>query len=166
LGAETPTDFTWNRLLSFDACIQCGRCQRACPAFGAGLPLNPKKLMQNIHAASAVTGDDRAYRGAPHPGRVSGDGRGGRDQPLVGADAMIHLDTLWACTTCLACVHSCPMMIEHVDAVIDLRRFETLERGPPRSRPPLCSTSCAPPTIPADGPWPAASIGPAIWNCR
>ena len=129
LGAETPTDFTWNSLLSFDACVQCGRCQRACPAFGAGLPLNPKKLIQDICAASAVTGDDRAYRGEPHPGRVSGEGRGGRHEPLVGENAMIHPDTLWACTTCLACVHSCPMMIEHVDAVIDLRRFETLERG-------------------------------------
>jgi Fe-S oxidoreductase len=129
LGVENPTDFTWNRLLSFDACVQCGRCQRACPAFGADLPLNPKKLIQDICAASAVTGDDRAYRGEPHPGRVSGEGRGGRDEPLVGAHAMIHPDTLWACTTCLACVHSCPMMIEHVDAVIALRRFETLERG-------------------------------------
>lgn len=129
LGAEMPTDFTWNRLLSFDACVQCGRCQRACPAFGAGLPLNPKKLIQDICAASAVSGDDKAYKGEPHPGRANGEGRGGRDLPLVGDDAMIHPDTLWSCTTCLACVHSCPMMIEHVDAVIDLRRFETLERG-------------------------------------
>jgi Fe-S oxidoreductase len=133
LGAEMPTDFTWNRLLSFDACVQCGRCQRACPAFGAGLPLNPKKLIQDICAASAVTGDDSAYQGEPHPGRTNGEGRGGRDEPLVGpvvdGEAMIHPDTLWSCTTCLACVHSCPMMIEHVDAIIALRRFETLERG-------------------------------------
>ncbi len=129
LGAEMPTDFTWNRLLSFDACVQCGRCQRACPAFGAGLPLNPKKLIQDICAASAVTGDDSAYQAEPHPGRTNGEGRGGRDLPLVGNEAMIHPDTLWSCTTCLACVHSCPMMIEHVDAVIALRRFETLECG-------------------------------------
>src|SRR5688572_32088880 len=54
---------------------------------------------------------------------------GGPAWPLIGERAMVHPDTLWACTTCRACVEECPMMIEHVDAVIDLRRFETLERG-------------------------------------
>jgi Fe-S oxidoreductase len=72
---------------------------------------------------------DAGYRGSPHPGRPLGVARGGRDLPLVGQAAMIHPDTLWACTTCRACVHECPMMIEHVDAVVELRRFVTLERG-------------------------------------
>ncbi len=129
LGAERPIDFAWNRLLGFEACVQCGRCETACPAYAAGLPLNPKKLIQDIAAALDETATDRAYAGHHHPGRVAGQAQGGRALPLIGAGAMIHPDTLWACTTCRACVEECPMMIEHVDAILDLRRFETLELG-------------------------------------
>lgn len=129
LGVERPADFAWNQLLGFDACVQCGRCETACPAYAAELPLNPKKLIQDIVAALDEQASDRAYAGHHHPGRPLGEAHGGRYLPLIGARAMIHPDTLWACTTCRACVEECPMMIEHVDAVIDLRRFETLERG-------------------------------------
>ncbi len=129
LGAEKPSDFAWNRLLGFDACVQCGRCEAACPAFAAGLPLNPKKLIQDLVAAEAAQGSDAGYSGSPYPGREVGRARGGMALPLVGEAAMIHPDTLWACTTCRACVQECPMMIEHVDAIIDLRRFQTLELG-------------------------------------
>jgi len=129
LGVERPVDFAWNSLLGFEACVQCGRCETVCPAFAAEQPLNPKKLIQDIVAALDETAGDRAYAGHHHPGRIAGDASGGRLLPLAGAHAMIHPDTLWACTTCRACVEACPMMIEHVDAVIDLRRFETLERG-------------------------------------
>jgi Fe-S oxidoreductase len=129
LGVERPVDFAWNRLLGFEACVQCGRCETVCPAYAAEQPLNPKKLIQDIVAALDDTADDRAYAGHNHPGHLAGEAHGGRLLPLVGANAMIHPDTLWACTTCRACVEACPMMIEHVDAVIDLRRFETLERG-------------------------------------
>jgi Fe-S oxidoreductase len=128
LGSETPGDFRWNQLLSFDACVQCGRCEAACPAFAAEQPLNPKKLIQDL-ANALGPGTDSRYAGNPHPGRAIGQARGGRANPLVGIDAMIHPDTLWSCTTCRACVYECPMMIEHVDAVIDLRRFQTLELG-------------------------------------
>ena len=129
LGAETPLDFAWNRLLGFDACVQCGRCETVCPAYAAELPLNPKKLIQDLVAALGPEGDDLGYAGHHHPGRQVGQAWGGPSWPLIGERAMIHPDTLWACTTCRACVEECPMMIEHVDAVIDLRRFETLERG-------------------------------------
>ncbi len=104
LGVATPADFAWNQLAAFDACIQCGRCEQACPAFAAGQPLNPKALIQGLVTAVET----------PH-------------RPIVGA--MVHPDTLWSCTTCRACVHECPMMIEHVDAIMDLRRHEVLERG-------------------------------------
>ena len=130
LGAGVPTDFAWNRLLGFDACVQCGRCEDACPAFAAGLPLSPKKLIQDLAAAMDGRGGDAGYAGRPYPGgRPIGQSRGGADRPLIGDDAMIAPDTLWACTTCRACVRECPMMIEHVDSIIDLRRFETLEKG-------------------------------------
>jgi Fe-S oxidoreductase len=130
LGAEAPRDFAWNRLLGFDACVQCGRCELACPAFAAGQPLNPKKLIQDLATALGPgEATDAAYAGSPHPGLPVGTARGGPGLPLVGPGAMIHPDTVWACTTCRACVHECPMFIEHVDAVVDLRRFQTLELG-------------------------------------
>ncbi|WP_029003756.1 DUF3483 domain-containing protein [Azorhizobium doebereinerae] len=129
LGVETPADFAWNRLLGFDACVQCGRCETACPAFAAGQPLNPKRLIQDLVAALEPPGPAPAYAGSPYPNARPVAGRGGRHAPIIGAGAMIHPDTLWSCTTCRACVAECPMMIEHVDAVIDLRRHQTLMLG-------------------------------------
>jgi len=127
LGIAVPADFPWNRLAGFDACIQCGRCEAACPAFAAGQPLNPKKLIQDLSAAIAPGGSDEAYTGSPYPGLPVGTHHGGPHLPLVGA--MVPAETIWSCTTCRACVEECPMMIEHVDAIVGLRRFETLERG-------------------------------------
>jgi Fe-S oxidoreductase len=129
LGAETARDFAWNRLLGFDACVQCGRCEAVCPAFAAELPLNPKKLIQDLVASLDADGTDQRYAGSPHPGRAVGQARGAPERPIVGPDSMVHPDTLWACTTCRACVYECPMMIEHVDAIVDLRRFQALELG-------------------------------------
>jgi Fe-S oxidoreductase len=102
LGVRTLADFTWNRLASFDACVQCGRCEQACPAHAAGQALNPKAFIQSL-----VTAD--------------------RTGPIIGT--AIAPDALWACTTCRACVQECPMLIEHVDAIIDLRRHQTLAHG-------------------------------------
>ncbi|MCP1558645.1 UNVERIFIED_ORG: Fe-S oxidoreductase [Methylobacterium sp. SuP10 SLI 274] len=127
LGSEMPADFTWNRLLSYDACVSCGRCETACPAFAAGQPLNPKKLIQDLVAGLSPA--EPAYAGNPYPGGRAAEGARGALARLIGPDARIHPDTLWSCTTCRACVEECPMMIEHVDAVVSLRRHETLERG-------------------------------------
>lgn len=127
LGSEMPADFTWNRLLSFDACVSCGRCERACPAYAAGQPLNPKTLVQDLVAGLSPA--EPAYAGNPYPGGRAASGERGPLARLIGPDARIHPDTLWSCTTCRACVEECPMMIEHVDAVVSLRRYETLERG-------------------------------------
>jgi Fe-S oxidoreductase len=118
LGVARIQDFAWNRLLGFDACIQCGRCEEACPAFAAGQPLNPKALIQDFCTAMRP-GDALGYAGSGHPGIAAAG-------PILGR---INPETLWSCTTCRACVAACPMMIEHVDAVIDLRRHETLARG-------------------------------------
>ena len=126
LGVEVPLDFAWNRLLGFEACVQCGRCESLCPAYAAGLPLNPKALIQDL--VGALEGGAAAYAGHGHPGREA-KGQSGPHLPVVGEGAAIHPDTLWACTTCRACVEACPMVIEHVDAIVDLRRFETLEKG-------------------------------------
>ncbi|RTL95872.1 DUF3483 domain-containing protein [Ancylobacter aquaticus] len=139
LGVALPEEFAFNRLIGFDACIQCGRCEVACPAFAAGQPLNPKRLIQDLAASLQPGATTAAYAGSPYPNARPVAGIGGPGLPIVGEGAMIHPDTLWSCTTCRACVEECPMMIEHVDAILDLRRFQTLELGamPARAAAPL-----------------------------
>lgn len=137
LGVEKPVDFKWNQLLGFDACVQCGRCEVVCPAFAAELPLNPKKLIQDLNRAIDPGANDITYSGSPYPGRQLGRSHGGPDRAIIGETAMIHPDTLWSCTTCRACVQECPMMIEHVDAIVDLRRFQALEKGAVPGKAPL-----------------------------
>ncbi|MCG8506747.1 MAG: (Fe-S)-binding protein [Sphingomonadales bacterium] len=130
LGVETPQDFTWRQILSYDACVQCGRCEDACPVYAAGGPLNPKKLIFDLWATSAGDPVAADYAGHPYPGlEDAGAPTAAAGSPVIGRPGGIAEETLWACTTCRACVEECPMMIEHVDAVIDLRRFETLEKG-------------------------------------
>jgi dimethylglycine catabolism B len=130
LGVEKPSDFTWNQLLGFDACVQCGRCEAVCPAFAAGQPLNPKKLIQDM-VVGLAGGSDAGYAGSPYPGKPVGEHYGNPHGPIVARQgtALVDAETLWSCTTCRACVEECPMMIEHVDAIVDMRRFLTLERG-------------------------------------
>ena len=126
LGVAKPTDFKWNQLLGFDACVQCGRCEAVCPAFAAGQPLNPKKLIQDM-VVGLAGGTDAGYAGSPYPGREIGQAKGGPTEVIT--EGLVDPDTLWSCTTCRACVEECPMMIEHVDAIVDMRRFLTLEKG-------------------------------------
>lgn len=126
LGVQKPEDFKWNQLLGFDACVQCGKCEAVCPAFAAGQPLNPKKLIQDMVVGMAG-GSDAHYAGSPYPGKDVGQANGG---PLLTiTEGLIDPDTLWSCTTCRACVEECPMMIEHVDAIVDMRRYLTMETG-------------------------------------
>ena len=125
-GVNKPADFKWTQLLGFDACVQCGKCEAACPAFAAGQPLNPKKLIQDLVAGFTSHGD-ALYAGSPYPGIETGHHAGAPGQPVL--PALIEPATLWSCTTCRACVQECPMMIEHVDAIIDLRRYQTLGLG-------------------------------------
>ncbi|MGF6702999.1 Fe-S oxidoreductase [Paraburkholderia sp. MM5496-R1] len=125
-GVGKPVEFRWNQLLSFDACVQCGKCEAACPAFAAGQPLNPKKLIQDL-VTGMVGGTDAQYAGSPTPGIPVGKHAGAPAKPLI--STLIEADTLWSCTTCRACVQECPMLIEHVDAIVDMRRNQTLVEG-------------------------------------
>ena len=126
LGVEKTEDFKWSQLLSFDACVECGRCEKACPAFAAGQPLNPKKIIQDMVVGMAG-GNTAKFAGSAYPGIEPGSYKGGAKIPIV--DVLLEANTLWSCTTCRACVQECPMMIEHVDAIVDMRRFETMEKG-------------------------------------
>ena len=130
LGVEKPSEFTWNQLLGFDACVQCGRCEAMCPAFAAGQPLNPKKLIQDM-VVGLAGGSDAAYAGSPYPGKSVGEHQGSPFASIIAREGqgLLDAETLWSCTTCRACVEECPMMIEHVDAIVDMRRHLTLERG-------------------------------------
>ena len=125
-GVGKVSDFEWNRLLSFDACVECGKCQAACPAYAAGQPLNPKKLIQDL-VAGMENRSDAKYSGSGHPGMEVGLHQPGESGAIF--PSLIEEQTLYSCTTCRACVQECPMMIEHVDAIVDMRRFVALEKG-------------------------------------
>ena len=125
-GINKPADFQWNQLLSFDACVQCGKCEAACPAFAAGQPLNPKKLIQDL-VVGLSSGSDANFAGSPYPNIPLGSHSGAPNQAIV--PQLIEAQTIWACTTCRACVQECPMLIEHVDAIVGMRRNLTLTQG-------------------------------------
>lgn len=91
LGVEKPSDFTWNQLLGFDACVQCGKCEAMCPAFAAGQPLNPKKLIQDM-VIGLAGGNDAKFAGSPYPGKPLGEHGGGPHQPIVALDGKALVD--------------------------------------------------------------------------
>ncbi|GIG35941.1 (Fe-S)-binding protein [Cellulomonas pakistanensis] len=120
LGVRAVEDLTWKQLLDVSTCTECGRCQDQCPAWATGKPLSPKlvTLALRDHAAATAPYLRAARCGAEvEPGHV--------DVDLV-ASGVIDADALWACTTCGACVQQCPVDIEHVDTIVDIRRYQTL----------------------------------------
>ena len=125
LGVGAITDFTWKGLLDFTTCTECGRCQSQCPAWNTEKPLSPKLLIMDLrdHALAAA------------PAVLSGSGSGPQaavkelERPLIADEAaygVIDPDVLWSCTNCGACVNQCPVDIEHVDHIIDMRRYQVL----------------------------------------
>ncbi|MBM3183023.1 MAG: (Fe-S)-binding protein, partial [Chloroflexi bacterium] len=100
-------DFTWKQLLDLDACTNCGRCQDACPAYLTGKPLSPRKLVQDLKAQWLKTAQFKARASKDLP-------------PLVGG--AVTEGVLWACTTCAACMETCPVFVEHVPGIVDMRR--------------------------------------------
>ena len=129
-GLRTLQDLGWKDMLDGFTCTECGRCQEACPAWNTGKPLNPKHFIMGIREMSV-----EAEHGLPlipnspavretyglddsvHPDRLA--------KPIV--DDAIPFDAVWDCVTCGACVEACPVLIEHVDKIIGLRRNLVLE---------------------------------------
>ncbi len=111
LGASTYTDYTWRQLIDGWSCTSCARCQDVCPAYASGKGLNP---MQVIH-------DVRNYANEHAPLLLSG------GQPEETMMQRITDEAVWACTTCNACVDACPLYIEHVPKLTDLRRNAVME---------------------------------------
>lgn len=117
MGYKRLSDFTWQQLLQLDACTKCGRCHAACPAQAGGWPLSPRDLILELreHAELRLGGRSWLHEAADRSdGAVAGD--------------VIKPETLWACTTCLACVEVCPVWIEHVPLTVQLRRH-LVEQG-------------------------------------
>ncbi|HIF71230.1 MAG TPA: (Fe-S)-binding protein [Dehalococcoidia bacterium] len=119
-GAKDIIDLPWTQMLSFDACTNCGRCQDACPAWASGKPLSPRALIQGM----------RGYMEERAPVLL---GTPAGETPPEPATSMVHDaigdDVLWSCLTCAACLDACPVEINHIDSIVDMRRYLTLEEA-------------------------------------
>lgn len=106
VGVKRFEDFTWKHMLDFYSCADCGRCSDNCPANAAGRPLSPRFLTTKAR--------DYSFQHYPVFGRSDG------VKPLVGNT--YSADEIWSCTTCGACEEECPLLIEYIDKIVDLRR--------------------------------------------
>ena len=105
-------ELTWKQILNGDACTECGRCQDVCPAYGAGLPLNPKDLILGIREMLEET------KASPKENRY--------DRSLL-ENPKLSKEVMWSCTTCAACITECPILVEHIDTIIEIRRHLVIE---------------------------------------
>ncbi|MFJ8863872.1 (Fe-S)-binding protein [Streptomyces sp. NPDC102451] len=139
-GVSQVEQFSWKGILDFSTCTECGRCQSQCPAWNTGKPLSPKLLIMSLR--------DHAHAKAPYllagGGKdMEGNEKASEEQlkdvpaaalaeaerPLIGTleeNGVIDPDVLWSCTTCGACVEQCPVDIEHIDHIVDMRRYQVM----------------------------------------
>ncbi|KHO24837.1 heterodisulfide reductase-related iron-sulfur binding cluster [Mycolicibacterium setense] len=151
-GKGRIEDFTWKANLDMATCTECGRCQSQCPAWNTGKPLSPKLVMMNLRdhlfakapyiiegkpmpeegsVDFAKLGDSLHAHGVAEDGfaRIGGSGPEQALRPLVGTaeqGGVIDPDVLWSCTNCGACVEQCPVDIEHIDHIVDMRRYQVM----------------------------------------
>jgi Fe-S oxidoreductase len=149
-GRGKIEDFTWKAMLDFATCTECGRCQSQCPAWNTGKPLSPKLVIMDLRdhwmaKAPYLLGEKKAEplegldlettheEGHHVPesgfGRVPGHGPEQAARPLVGTaeqGGVIDPDVLWSCVNCGACVEQCPVDIEHIDHIVDMRRYQVM----------------------------------------
>jgi Fe-S oxidoreductase len=129
-GAGKVEHFSWKQMLDFVTCTECGRCQSQCPAWNTGKPLSPKLVIMDLRdellmsSARVLAGAAAARSGSAAAADANGSASPDESSTLV--PGIIDPDVLWSCTTCGACVEQCPVDIEHVDAIIDMRRYEVL----------------------------------------
>lgn len=115
-GASEPKHFSWKHLLDTTACTECGRCTSHCPAQATGKPLSPMKIIHDLKLAMFDTAPVVLAEDAEAAEKAAQE----EVTPLI--EGRTSLDELWACTTCGACVEACPVLIEHVDDIVDMRR--------------------------------------------
>ncbi len=114
MGYQKIEDFTWKELLDFDSCTKCGRCHVACPAQVAGTPLSPRDVILDLrtYVNDSSIGVTEWFEQKT---------KNGKEQKVI-AGGVISKETLWSCTTCMACVEACPVGIEHLTTIVNLRR--------------------------------------------
>ncbi len=110
-GAGKALDLSWKQILDGYTCVECGRCTEVCPANITGKPLDPRKIVHDIKYAH------KSELESPE----------GQAKSLIGD--FITTDELWACTSCGACMEACPLSIEHIPSIVDMRRYLTLTAG-------------------------------------
>ncbi|HUY86521.1 MAG TPA: (Fe-S)-binding protein, partial [Acidimicrobiales bacterium] len=141
-GAGLIEHFSWKQMLDMITCTECGRCQEQCPAWNTDKPLSPKLLIMDLRdhlfkSAPELIGAGIGSKNGSANGTAASDsevqsGGSGDGNPKKGSTSVslvpnvIDPDVLWACTTCGACVEACPVDIEHVDAIVDMRRYQVL----------------------------------------
>jgi len=115
IGVSAVNHFNQQQLLSLDACMECGRCEEACPAFATEKPLSPKHVVQDLKAL--MTGNL-----IPHAPRLAGSQASTKPPARALHDETIQIETLWSCTTCTACVRVCPVRVDPLTLITDMRR--------------------------------------------
>jgi Fe-S oxidoreductase len=143
-GAKGLKDLTWRHLLDPMACTECGRCMEFCPASMTGKTLSPKHLMEGLReqiamaetALAAAAGAQRAWKGGANGGATASEdalalakARAEEALSLPLIDNAIPEEAVWQCTTCGWCVEGCPVLIEHVDTIVEIRRNAVLEES-------------------------------------
>ena len=116
-GIAKIEEFSWKHLMDLDACMRCGRCQDHCPAYLTEKPLSPKKVINDLK--------DHLHLRAPQVIKAKARGTDLEDAPPL-TGSVIKEDELWTCTTCRSCMEHCPVFIEHVDKMVDMRRYQVL----------------------------------------
>jgi heterodisulfide reductase subunit C len=128
-GLSRVDQLTWKQELDLATCTECGRCQSHCPAFNTGKPLSPKLFITDVRDGWYA----QARGGTPPPSywMVEADAPAQATPPTDGQllDWSVMEETLWSCTTCGACVEECPVLIEHVPAIVEMRRSLVLEES-------------------------------------
>ncbi|MGH9293003.1 MAG: (Fe-S)-binding protein [Acidimicrobiales bacterium] len=122
-GAGRIEHFSWKQLLDLVTCTECGRCQSECPAWNTGKPLSPKLVIMDLR--DELFRSRKRLLGGNGPSGEPGPAADEAESPTL-VPGVIEPDVLWSCTTCGACVEQCPVDIEHVDAIVDMRRYEVL----------------------------------------
>jgi Fe-S oxidoreductase/nitrate reductase gamma subunit len=117
IGVAAVEDFSWKQLLSSDACTKCGRCQDECPAYAAEMPLSPRDVVLKTRDQMS-----RELFWSLVPSAAEIDKKTGLPAVRDFAFGVLSPDEIWSCTTCRACMQACPVLIEHIDMIVDVRR--------------------------------------------